>query len=355
MFNSLIINKENYPKQRELYLLFVWFIYFITLLFQTYHGKVEYNSKVAPFFLLAICHGLLFLTVSHFMIPKLLYKGKTIIFILTLTALLFVFGVVEETYLERWILPYRYEDKFDIFSIYGFMGEISVPLLIFSLTRIVFDNFQSQKRAASAEKQNLQTELKFLRSQIQPHILFNSLNSLYDFTVRKSDKAPQLVLELSKVLRYVLYEGDRESISVDKELQFIREYVALQEVQLENRGIVTLEIDSKTASRELVIVPFLLIPFIENSFKHSLRSKEDEIEIYVIISIEHNKLKLKVENTFDKVEISQYDLVESGIGLENVKKRLEILYPNQFILEIVDRENIYQVKLVIDLQKKKKE
>ncbi len=93
-----------------------------------------------------------------------------------------------------------------------FGGDHCVPLLIFSLTRIVSDNFQTQKKIANVEKQNLQTELKFLRSQIQSHILFNSLNSLYDFTVRKSDKAPQLVLELSKVLRYVLYEGDRASI-----------------------------------------------------------------------------------------------------------------------------------------------
>ncbi len=231
------------------------------------------------------------------------------------------------------------------------MGEISVPMLIFSLTRIVFDNFQSQKRAANAEKQNLQTELRFLRSQIQPHILFNSLNSLYDFTVRKSDKAPQLVLELSKVLRYVLYEGDRELIFVDKELQFIREYVALQEVQLENRGIVNLTIDDKMANKELMIAPFLLIPFIENSFKHSLRSKENGIEININILLKQNKLKLRVENTFDAINYDQYNLMESGIGLENVKKRLEILYENQFELNITESENNYLVELSINIKK----
>ena len=356
IYTKLVSLADTVQKQwvlhvRERYLFLVWIIYYITLLFQTDHNQIEYRGKAFPFLLLAIVHALLFLFVSHVLVPKLLYRKKKFIFAIVLGFLLFCFGAFEESYLEKWILPYRYDDNFDVFAIWGFMGEISVPLLIFTLTRIIFDTFQSQQRVAEVNKQQLTTELKFLRSQIQPHILFNSLNSLYDFTVQKSDKAPELVLELSRVLRYVLYEGDREYIALEKELRFVREYIALHNVQLENRGEAVFHLDVGEAEEGLAIAPFLLVPFIENSFKHSLKTKEEGIDIDIQLQVSGMQLQLNVRNDYSTINSSRLDLVESGIGLENVKKRLQLLYPNKHLLSITDKEEVYRVALTLQLHR----
>ena len=136
------------------------------------------------------------------------------------------------------------------------------------------------------DRDSLSNELKFLKSQIQPHILFNSLNSLYDYTLSKSDKAPELVLQLSSVLRYVLYDTTENLVPLTTELNFIEDYISLQKMQLEGRGTIEFSIKKNSTSETLKIAPFLLIPFIENSFKHSLSSKERAIIIKVQIDIQ---------------------------------------------------------------------
>ena len=145
--------------------------------------------------------------------------------------------------------------------------------MAFASIKIVSDNIANQKRIEQIEKDSLTNELKFLKSQIQPHILFNSLNNLYEYTLSKSDKAPDLVLQLSNVLRYVLYETTAEHIALSKELHFVKEYIALQEIQLEGRGQIDFNLEHQKPLDQLIISPFLMIPFIENCFKHSFRDK----------------------------------------------------------------------------------
>jgi len=176
------------------------------------------------------------------------------------------------------------------------------------------------------------------------------LNNLYEYTITKSDKAPDLVLQLSKVLRYVLYETDRDYIQLEKEIQFLHQYIALQKAQLESRGHVDFNLKRKDSEDELLIAPFILMPFIENSFKHSLNSQENGIAIQIDITIEGHKLEMLVSNTYEQYSKMETDLTESGIGLKNVKKRLELMYPKNHSLEIDKSNTNYIVRLFLTLR-----
>lgn len=337
-------------KKEYLYQLIVLGVYFISMLFEVYRGEIEYLGKPFHFFLLTLYHGVLFGVVNYILIPKFFHKKKIPVFLILLITSIALFAVFEEIVVERVLFSgSRGKDALDIFDIYYFVGEVGIALLSFILIKLLFNYFEYQKKLISIERDSLQNELKFLRSQIQPHVLFNSLNNLYEYTLSKSDKAPELVLQLSKVLRYLLYETDREHILLRKEVQFLEEYIALQTTQLENRGNVDLIIDWNNSQEELFIAPFILIPFIENSFKHSLKSKENGIEINITIRIKEQIFELFVSNTYEYYPRNEADLTKSGIGLKNVKKRLNLLYPENYTLNITEDNQTHRVYLLLNL------
>lgn len=337
-------------KQEYIYQLIALAIYFVSMLFSIDHNRLEFEGQPFDFLGLALYHGLLFIFVNYVLIPKFFNKKKLLIFLFLLFASVAVFTIIEETVIEQLLFnKSRGNDPLDILDLYFFIGEVGIPLLVFIIIKLLFDSIENQKRLANIEKNSLQNELKFLRSQIQPHVLFNSLNNLYEYTLAKSEMAPDLVLQLSKVLRYVLYETDREYIQLKKEIQFLEDYIGLQKTQLENRGKVDFNLEWKDSEEELLIAPFVLIPFIENSFKHSLNSQENGIAIRIDIKIQEHRLEMVVSNTYEHFSKTATDLTESGIGLKNVKKRLNLLYPTKHSLEITKKNANYIVKLVLTL------
>lgn len=336
-------------KKEWLALIVVLIIFYLNSIIYLSHNEVHISSMLLVDFIMSMYHALLFVFVSYYLIPKFFYTKQYFYFFLLLFASIILFAIVEEGVVEKIIAPNsRGLDPVSWKSIYYFLGEVTVPLLAFVTIKLLFDNLENEKRIEQIEKNQLTNELKFLKSQIQPHILFNSLNNLYDFTLSKSDRAPELVLGLSNVLRYVLYETVEEKVILTKEVDFLKDYIELQKMQLEGRGQINFQIKETTNPDGLKISPFLLIPFIENSFKHSLQTKEKEIVINLEIEIKEKELILMIENNFEK-QNSSNDLLAKGIGLENVKKRLELLYPNQYQLNIEDQNNWYKVNLKIDL------
>ena len=310
---------------------------------------IHFRGEPWTDFLFLLYHITFYLLVLYVLIPKLFYQRKTILFWLSLLGLLLIYTFVEEMIVEPLLAPSRGQDSFRWQSMYWFIQENAVPLLACVTVKFVFDNFERQQKLEQIEKDSLTNELKFLKSQIQPHILFNSLNNLYDYTLSKSDKAPELVLQLSNVLRYVLYETSDALVPLSKELGFIRAYVDLQKMQLEGRGEIEFAIKQSANMDALKIAPFLLIPFIENSFKHSLGSKERGIIIDIQISIQDNTLQLLVENNFEAIASNSEGLMTKGIGLENVQKRLALLYPNCHQLTITNDGDLYKVVLHLQL------
>lgn len=340
-------------KKEWIFQIIVLILFYLDSILEVSHEGVLISDSLGVDFLFLLFHVSLFLIVNYVLIPNLFYTKRFVLFTISLLVLIGVYGVLEEGFIEKILTP-NTKGANDVTwqSIYWFFGEILVPLLSFMTVKFVFDNFEHQQKLEQIERDNLTNELKFLKSQIQPHLLFNSLNNLYDFTLSKSDKAPELVLKLSNVLRYVLYETSSDQVSLSKELLFLEDYIALQEMQLEERGSIVFEVTEKNEGsiEGLKIAPFLLIPFVENSFKHSLNSKNKGIEIVIRLWIEGEKLRLLVENNFEAATASTENLTTKGIGLKNVQKRLELLYQHRYQLQIQKLEDLYQVHFELNLE-----
>nr|WP_322623091.1 sensor histidine kinase [uncultured Flavobacterium sp.] len=213
-------------------------------------------------------------------------------------------------------------------------------LLVGSLSFLLRVN----QRLADMESEKLKTELSYLKAQINPHFLFNTLNSLYALTLEKSDAAPGAILKLSGMMRYVVTESSRERVALDNELDYIRNYISLQQLRMDEATNFRLEISGDTSGK--VISPLVLIPFIENAFKYGLNPEKESV-IYISITTRADELTLLVKN--NKVNDSLQPEEVSGRGVENTRLRLEYLYPDKHSLAITEDKDTFEVKLTIVL------
>ncbi|PPK87592.1 histidine kinase [Neolewinella xylanilytica] len=189
---------------------------------------------------------------------------------------------------------------------------------------------QQEKRIVQAQREQLATELKFLKSQVNPHFLFNTLNNIYTLTLLRDDKAPESLLKLSAMLRYMLYDAEIEVVPLGREIDYLRNYVALRGLK-DSRGLnVTVELDDSRP--ELPVAPLLLIPFVENAYKHSRVEDREAGYITVALTTGPTTIDFRVTNSVPPIP-SPVDGV-GGIGLDNVRKRLELLYPDRHQLTV---------------------
>lgn len=193
------------------------------------------------------------------------------------------------------------------------------------------------------EKEKLDAEVSFLKAQINPHFLFNTLNSIYSLAIEKSQDTPQAIVQLSELMRYILKDSGADRVELTKELQYIKNYVALQKRRLGDT--VTIDFTVPETGGNGKIAPLLLMSFVENAFKYGV-SPEEDAEIAIAIAIEHGKLKLAVSN---KKVRSRQEIETTGIGIANTKGRLEHLYAGKYVLKIDDSENRFVVHLTIDI------
>ena len=190
------------------------------------------------------------------------------------------------------------------------------------------------------------SELQLLRSQVSPHFLFNNMNNLYAHAVEQSPDTPGIILELSAMLRYMLYDCREPNVLLGKEIDHLNNYIRLNQLHVGERGKV--HFDTNGVDESLLIAPMILIVFVENTFKHSLSSMTEGIEIDIRIRTEGNRLIFRCENRFD--ELTNTDSLVKGIGLENVKSRLKLLYEGRHRLSIISQAPKFLVELEIDLE-----
>ncbi len=218
-----------------------------------------------------------------------------------------------------------------------------------TLVNIIFDWMQHQRERTILENQNIQSELRFLKSQINPHFLFNTLNSIYALTLKKSDDAPEIVVKLSEMLRYMLYECNEKLVPLSKEVNYIRNYLALE--QLRHGGKISINFDVEGDVEGQSIAPLLFVPFLENSFKHgaSKTIKDGYVNVHLQM-LEKHKIQFVVKNNkTDTFPTADHSLKSGGIGLANLDRRLNILYPKKHNLTIKDSPNEYEVILDLSL------
>jgi len=208
--------------------------------------------------------------------------------------------------------------------------------------------YRQQKDTQTLEKERLAAELKFLKAQIHPHFLFNTLNNLYALTLKKSDHAPEVVLKLSELMSYMLYDANTARVPVAKEVNYIENYIALERLRFAGKLEIALHANGDLASQH--IAPMLLLPFIENSFKHGVSEEIEDAWITIDLAVKNNFLTLKVENSVPAAKKEKSDKAYAkGIGLQNVNRRLEVLYQEHYDLKVFQEEGTYLVVLRLNL------
>jgi two-component system, LytTR family, sensor kinase len=210
------------------------------------------------------------------------------------------------------------------------------------LIRFMIDWFDSQKLKDELINQRQSSELALLRSQVNPHFLFNTLNNIYSLVYKKSDEAPAAVMKLSRIMRYMLYDSNSDNVMLDKEVDYLKSFIELQELRINQNDYVQFRIEGEIENR--TIAPMLLIPFVENAFKHGGKNHTPGIVIQLIV--EPRQIRFKVDNYKKRNLLAQKDEI-GGIGLQNIKRRLELLYHERHSLEISDEEEMFRVNLLI--------
>ncbi len=204
--------------------------------------------------------------------------------------------------------------------------------------------YLKQQSLMQTEKEKLTAELQLLKAQVHPHFLFNTLNNLYALTLRKSDECPEMVLKLSGLLSYMLYECNAAQVPLENEIRMLENYVDLEKLRYGSRLDVSLNFTGDIRGK--TITPLLLIPFVENAFKHGSSEQLEQAWISLDLAVEGNRMSFKLVNSKDA---SANPSGAGGIGLANVRKRLELLHANQYVLKITPQEETFLVHLSLEL------
>ena len=278
----------------------------------------------------------------HFLYPAFFKKKRifTYVVLCLITSLIFttIYTLVRQHY-------HLFHASLVLFIfVKSFISLAVIALSTFS--RLVYDTVSQKQRERQRETENLRTELSFLRSQVSPHFMFNVLNGLVALIRQKSDQLEPVVMELSNLLRYMLYESDEEKVSLNTEVDYLLSYVRLQLVRFS--GDVAVQTDIQRNLPDKLIEPMLLIPLVENAFKHGI-GMIDQPVIQVNLAYVQEELRFTVRNKFAEGFAKPREKRNSGIGLENLKKRLNLLYADH-VLTIDKTGNWFTVSLHIKIK-----
>jgi sensor histidine kinase YesM len=279
----------------------------------------------------------------YYFIPKLYFNSKKVIFALALLGSYgILIGITEIVFGENDHMPPRGAHfgpprQHPLF----FDTQMLIPfLLVIALAFLIKIN----SRMNEIHDEKLSAEVSYLKAQINPHFLFNTLNSLYALTLQKSNEAPNAVLKLSGIMRYVVTESSQDFVALDKEINYIKDYIELQKLRLDNSVSLSFDIHGTTTGR--AIAPLILIPFIENTFKYGINPDKDSY-IKIVIEIQNHSLSMSVKNAIAASEIDEEFKTEEG--LKNTQKRLELIYSGKYELEVIEDGKEYAVNLKIEL------
>ena len=227
------------------------------------------------------------------------------------------------------------------------VGNIIMALLS-TVLRVIMDWWRYQQEKQVLLTRNMQSELRFLKSQINPHFLFNTLNNLYALTLKKSDMAPEIVLKLSEIMRYMLYECNEKQVLLSKEIQYLNNYLDLERLRQPKDAEITFETSGRISNQ--LVAPLLFVPFVENSFKHGLNHQINGGGfVHIRLDVSGDDLQFEIENSKTEHLPVQSHVKSGGIGLVNVRQRLQLLYPEMYELTVKDEPGHYTVTLYLKL------
>jgi hypothetical protein len=368
------MNKKKIKISEIILIIFVWLVLFVTpILFrEDIYSPIRRSVLIQLQILVPLL--LLFLINRFILVPGLLFKGKQIIYIVTVLGIIILFtagSYIYDTHIKEipppGSPPVEYQIKTPPYAFPGGVDRFgnlrpdqprqSRPIppfanfLILAILIVGFDTglrsnlrwIEVENEKVRLEKENVATQLVLLRNQVSPHFLMNTLNNIHSLVDINTGEAKEAIIKLSKMMRYLLYETETEKTTLLREVEFLESYINLMKLRFNEKVIITLNLPESIPERS--IPPFIFTSLIENAFKHGI-SYMDKSFINIDLIIGEERLLLVVKNSkADQNQIKEY----SGIGIDNTRKRLELLYGNNYHLDIIDNEDLFTVNLSIPL------
>lgn len=350
--NKISSNRFNYTIERVfggdfMYHAIFWIVFFLFLIIQKSQQGVPFAENLLEAFINVLFYGAIVYVNIFYLFPKFMITGKIGTYLLLLFASVMMitpmktltfYGVKA---VDTTITMFMEKNLNNFFLSIFFMACAS------SIYKIINDWASQRREKVDLQRQTLRSELNFLRSQINPHFLFNTLNSLYALTLKKSDKAPEIVLRLSEMMRYMLYECNERYVPLEKEINYISNYLELEKIR--HKGKCDIEFEMIGAVGNQKIAPLLFIPFIENSFKHGLNSQIIDGFVDIILNIKDDSVAMNIKNSKSEAKPKAPSKISGGVGLVNVRRRLNLLYPERYDLKLTESPNEYEVNIDINL------
>lgn len=351
------MNKLKQHREVLIHILF-WLVYFSFNsvrwghYFNDYIYSIKSNLVEFPIHIALVYFNL------YWLVPKILARKRYTLYIFGLLLATFTMSVLK-ILLTYWLVTTKIwpESAYEETNLFGVSYIISVyigELYIVGLTagiKMTIDRIRERDAQREMEKNSLETELAYLKSQIQPHFFFNTLNSLYALTLDKSELAPNTILKLSNLMSFVIYRAKADLVSLMETVTHMKNYIELEKIRFGPKLNVDFEISGKLDEGK--IAPLILSPFVENSIKHGGESPIGELEIRILLEVRDQELVFEVENWKkdyeDSKEIERLNGNE-GIGMQNTIRRLNLLYQDHYTLNIDDSNNKYKVHLILPLK-----
>lgn len=330
----------------KLHHVFFWMLVLGTWYFLRYE---DYRLPATAFkvtLIKVIDLALMIYITNYLLIPRLLYRKKYLLFSILFILLIITSSIIKMNILGRLLNNPALLDFSGNWKLRIYDNVLPHFFLVIAgaAVKLMFDYGKLQQRMVQTAKEKAEAELSFLKSQINPHFLFNSLNSVYFLIDKNNTDARGALHKFSEMLRYQLYEANGEKIPVEKEVQYLKDYMALQQLRKDEKYSV--EFNCTPSVKGFSIESLLLIPFLENAFKHISHLHDKNNFIRAAIDFSENKLFFSVVNSSEKSPSADR---QRGIGLGNVKRRLELLYPGKHELNITESDNLFSVQLNIQL------
>ncbi|WMN11194.1 histidine kinase [Marivirga salinae] len=226
---------------------------------------------------------------------------------------------------------------------YAFIGNIT-ELIFPAIILIVIDYYRKQQELISLKEQKKTTELHLLKHQLNPHFLFNTLNNLYSLSIQKSDRTPEAIAKLSDILDYMLYKCNDNFVSLKGEIALISNYIELEKIRYGKRLDLSFDHSQKD---EVKVAPLLLLTFVENAFKHGVTQELNVAKINILVEGNKDNILFKIENSKPVLKSVEENRLQDAIGLQNIRRQLELLYPKQYHLEVVNKQKSFLITLKI--------
>jgi len=324
------------------------FFLFISILISNY---LPFDQAVVRIFLNGVVMVFAFYFNALFLVNSLLERKKYVGFLVSASFLVFVTGVFRFLLLkifERAELSFAIPGQTENLLVFSFLNQL-VIVVVSTIFQLLQNRVRRDRQRQQLQNMQNEAQLNFLKTQINPHFLFNTLNNIYALSVIRSEKTPAMILKLSELLRYVIYDGREKRVLLEQEINHIKKFIELFQMKSENELNITMQVEG--SPNGLRIEPMILIPIVENCFKHTDFDTNPGAYVKIILAIHNKSIKFITLNTKDESDL-QKDKT-GGVGLENIKKRLDLNYFNQYELIIQNKKQIFEVNLSMELDNEK--